>query len=129
MTAMTKEAILEKLRSVLAESFQLDPARIHPETHLFTDLDLDSIDAVELAIQVQNITGRRVKADGSTTKLASWFAGAPQAAPLSPAVLVPPGASIVAKIEYRRTWKYEAQVLNDASSVGLYFGKTAVGGR
>ncbi len=63
MTTMTKEEILDKLRSVLVESFRLDPAAIQPQTHLFTDLDLDSIDAVELAIQLQNITGRRVKAE------------------------------------------------------------------
>jgi acyl carrier protein len=60
---MTKEEILDRLRAILAESFQLDAAAIHPETHLFTDLDLDSIDAVELAIQLQNITGRRVQAE------------------------------------------------------------------
>lgn len=63
MTAMTKETILEKLREVLADTFQVDPAQVQPETHLFTDLDLDSIDAVELAIQLQNITGKRVKAE------------------------------------------------------------------
>ena len=63
MTAMTKDEIYHKLRDVLATSFQLDLDRILPETHLFTDLDLDSIDAVELAIQLQDITGRRVKAE------------------------------------------------------------------
>jgi acyl carrier protein len=60
---MTKDEILIKLREVLVETFQLDPAKINLETHLFTDLDLDSIDAVELAIQLQDITGRRVKAE------------------------------------------------------------------
>ena len=62
-TTMTREEILLKLREVLADSFRLDPAKITPEAHLFTDLDLDSIDAVELAIQLQDITGRRVKAE------------------------------------------------------------------
>lgn len=60
---MTKDEILIKLREVLASTFQLDPATISPESNLFTDLDLDSIDAVELAIQLQEITGRRVKAE------------------------------------------------------------------
>lgn len=60
---MTKDEILAKLKNVLAEAFQLDPAKITPDSHLFTDLDLDSIDAVELAIQLQDITGRRVKAE------------------------------------------------------------------
>ena len=60
---LTKEDIFLKLREVLADSFRLDPAKITLESHLFTDLDLDSIDAVELAIQLQDITGRRVKAE------------------------------------------------------------------
>lgn len=61
--SMTKDEIFQKLREVLAESFDLEPERITPEAHLFTDLDLDSIDAVELAIQLQGLTGRRVKAE------------------------------------------------------------------
>jgi len=60
---LSKEEIFQKLQDVLVESFQLDPAKITPEANLFTDLDLDSIDAVELAIQLQSITGRRVKAE------------------------------------------------------------------
>ena len=59
---MTHEEIFQKLRAVLADSFRLEPASITREANLFTDLDLDSIDAVELAIQLQEITGRRVKA-------------------------------------------------------------------
>lgn len=67
--------------------------------------------------------------DGTTTPLGSWFAGAEQAAPVSPPVLVPRGAVVVARITYRRTWKYERQELKDASTVGLYFGKTTRGAR
>ena len=59
----TKEEILAKLREILVDSFQLDPDKVTLEAHLFTDLDLDSIDAVELAIQLQTFTGRRVKAE------------------------------------------------------------------
>jgi acyl carrier protein len=60
---MTKDEIFTKLRQVLTETFQLEPAKITLEANLFTDLDLDSIDAVELAIQLQDLTGRRVKAE------------------------------------------------------------------
>jgi len=59
----TKEEILSKLREILMDSFQLDPGKVTLEANLFTDLDLDSIDAVELAIQLQGFTGRRVKAE------------------------------------------------------------------
>ena len=60
---MNKAEIFIKLQDVLATTFQLDPKAITLESNLFTDLDLDSIDAVELAIQLQDITGRRVKAE------------------------------------------------------------------
>ena len=58
---MTDDQILNKLREILAESFEVDPARITPATNLFEDLDLDSIDAVDLAIKLQEMTGRRIK--------------------------------------------------------------------
>lgn len=59
---MTEQDIFHKLKEVLADSFRLDPEKITLDSHLFKDLDLDSIDAVELAIQLQDFTGRRVKA-------------------------------------------------------------------
>jgi acyl carrier protein len=59
----SREEIFTRLQAILAQSFEIDPAKINLESHLFTDLDLDSIDAVELAIQLQDLTGRRVKAE------------------------------------------------------------------
>jgi acyl carrier protein len=53
--------ILEQLRVVLSSSFEIEPARITLQADLFKDLDLDSIDAVDLAIKLQEITGKRVK--------------------------------------------------------------------
>ena len=69
------------------------------------------------------------RADGTVTTLASWFAGAPAAEPVAPPALVPAGASIVARIDYRRTWKYERQEMKDASTVGLYFAPSRRGDR
>jgi len=60
---MTDQEILEKLREILLETFEIDPQRVHPEVNLFTELGLDSIDAVDLAIQLQNLTGKRVQPD------------------------------------------------------------------
>ena len=53
--------ILERLREVLHDTFEIEPARVVPSAHLFAELGLDSIDAVDLAIQVQEITGMRIK--------------------------------------------------------------------
>jgi hypothetical protein len=34
---------------------------------------------------------------------------------------VPPGAQLVVRISYRKTWQYERRAMTDRSSVGLYF--------
>lgn len=58
---MNDQQILEKLKAILAEAFEIDPDRVTLETHLFEELDLDSIDAVDLAIKLQEMTGKRIK--------------------------------------------------------------------
>ncbi|WP_211306302.1 acyl carrier protein [Fulvimonas soli] len=58
---ISDEDVLDRLREVLRDTFEIDPARVVPSAHLFTDLELDSIDAVDLAIQVQDMTGMRIK--------------------------------------------------------------------
>ncbi len=58
---MTDQQILDKLKAVLAENFEIAPIRVVPEAHLFEELDLDSIDTVSLAITLQEMTGKPVK--------------------------------------------------------------------
>ena len=58
---MTDQEILQKLQSILQETFEIDPERVTPEVNLFADLELDSIDAVDLAIQLQKFTGKRIQ--------------------------------------------------------------------
>ena len=57
VTSKSREEILEHLRLVLSDQFELEPGRIVPEANLYTDLDLDSIDAVDLAVRVEERTG------------------------------------------------------------------------
>lgn len=58
---MTESEILEHLRTILAENFEVAPEAVTLEAHLYEELGLDSIDAVDLAIKVQQLTGRRIK--------------------------------------------------------------------
>ena len=58
---MTDEQIMQKLKVILAEAFEITPERVVPEAQLFGELDLDSIDAVDLAIKLQEMTGKRIK--------------------------------------------------------------------
>lgn len=60
---MNNEQILEELRAIFAENFEISPERVILEAHLFDELDLDSIDAVDLAIKLQEMTGKRIKAE------------------------------------------------------------------
>jgi acyl carrier protein len=60
---MSSPQILAKLRELLTDKFEVDPARITPEADLYRDLDLDSIDAVDLVIKLQEMTGKRIKPD------------------------------------------------------------------
>ncbi len=60
-TTMSDQQILARLRELLADKFEVDPARVTPEADLYNDLDLDSIDAVDLVIKLQEMTGKRIK--------------------------------------------------------------------
>ena len=57
---MTKSDIEEKIRRILVSEFEVDAAKLNPDTDLFTELDLDSIDAVDLVVIIQQETGKKV---------------------------------------------------------------------
>jgi acyl carrier protein len=54
---MTKDQILARVQEILVESFELDVAAVRPDAHLIDDLDLDSIDAIDLAVELESETG------------------------------------------------------------------------
>ncbi|WP_341675763.1 acyl carrier protein [Niveibacterium sp. SC-1] len=58
---MKREEIYTWLVKVLEESFEIDAARVTPEANLYTDLDIDSIDAVDLMLRAKELTGRRIQ--------------------------------------------------------------------
>jgi acyl carrier protein len=60
---MSKEEILARVIELMAESFGIDPGEILPTAHLFEDLDLDSIDAIDLVVGLEEETGLRVTED------------------------------------------------------------------
>jgi acyl carrier protein len=43
--------------------FELDAAKITLDAHLYNDLDIDSIDAVDLAVRLKQLTGKRLQPD------------------------------------------------------------------
>lgn len=57
---MTQQDIFQTLKDTLVEQFELDPDTITPDARLSDDLGLDSIDAVDMILKVQELTGCKV---------------------------------------------------------------------
>lgn len=56
----TRDEILNKLKEILVDDFEISENLITPDANLFDDLELDSIDAVDLAVKVQAFTGEKI---------------------------------------------------------------------
>ncbi len=63
---LTDEKIAEVVREVLAAEFEVDPAKVTKDAHLFTDLELDSLDGIDLIIALEKRFG--VKVDEEAAK-------------------------------------------------------------
>jgi acyl carrier protein len=58
---MTKEDILQKMQDILSEQFRIDKAIITPEAKLYNDLELDSIDAVDLLVKMKEFIPGKIE--------------------------------------------------------------------
>lgn len=58
---VTKESIYAFLQETLVELFEVAPEDIKPDANLYEDLDIDSIDAVDLTVKLKEFTGRRIQ--------------------------------------------------------------------
>lgn len=59
----TREEILAWVIDVLKKEFQFADEDLRPTTHLVDDLDLDSIDAIDLAVRLEEQTGMALGED------------------------------------------------------------------
>jgi len=50
---MTKEEIFLKIQEILTGEFKIEAASVTPEAKLYLDLELDSIDAVDLLVKMK----------------------------------------------------------------------------
>ena len=61
MSAMSRDELYAWVVQLLAEMFELDPAALTPQSNLYAELDIDSIDAVDLAVKLKQLTGKRLQ--------------------------------------------------------------------
>ena len=59
----TRDDIFNTLRDALVELFELDPARVTLDANLYQDLEIDSIDAVDLIDHIKRQTGKKIAAE------------------------------------------------------------------
>lgn len=58
----SREDVYQQLHHYLVEMFEVPAEDIQPDARLMEDLDLDSIDAVDLIVKFQEITGKKIPA-------------------------------------------------------------------
>ncbi|GAB1263967.1 acyl carrier protein [Aurantivibrio infirmus] len=56
-----KEEIFKRIVEVLTDLFEIEAERIKIDSNLYTDLDIDSIDAVDLVVELKKISGKKIK--------------------------------------------------------------------
>jgi len=57
---MDRQAVYNEIVEFLVETFEVPKADITPDADLVENLNLDSIDAVDLMVKLQEITGKKV---------------------------------------------------------------------
>lgn len=58
---MSKEQLQTWVIDLLSEMFELDKSELNADSNLYADLDIDSIDAVDLAVKLKQLTGQRMQ--------------------------------------------------------------------
>ena len=58
---MTKDQLFQRIVAILHETFDIEPSRVKPGSRLGEDLDIDSIDAVDLIVQLKPLLGGNLK--------------------------------------------------------------------
>lgn len=54
---MTREKLIASIHQIFIDQFELDPAELTPEKHIFADFGLDSLDIVDLITGLQRQFG------------------------------------------------------------------------
>lgn len=60
---MTKQEIIEKVNALLVDEFEMEAAMLTPEATLKNDLEIDSLDFVDIVVLVEREFGFKPKAE------------------------------------------------------------------
>lgn len=60
---MNKEEVISKVNDFLIDEFELDSERIVPDANLRDDLDIESLDFVDIAVEIEQEFGFKIKGE------------------------------------------------------------------
>jgi len=60
LNELSRDQLQTWVVDLLVEMFELDKSELTAESNLYADLDIDSIDAVDLAVKLKQMTGKRL---------------------------------------------------------------------
>ena len=60
---MQQDEIYNLLKDALVNLFEIDEDKITPDANLYEDLEIDSIDAIDLIDHIKRQTGRRLQTE------------------------------------------------------------------
>ena len=66
---MTDQEIIDLINTSLAEEFELDLEDLNPEAHLFDDLELDSLDIVDMVVVLESAFQFKIREERSIREI------------------------------------------------------------
>jgi acyl carrier protein len=57
---MDDNELYARIKSILVDQFEVEESAVSLEADLYQELEIDSIDAVDLLVQLKELTGKRI---------------------------------------------------------------------
>ena len=57
---MDEDQLYLRIRDILVDQFEVDESKVSLQANLYDELEIDSIDAVDLLVQLKEITGKKI---------------------------------------------------------------------
>jgi acyl carrier protein len=60
---MDKEQLFFRIREILVDQFEVEQSNVTLDANLYEELEIDSIDTVDLMVQIKELTGKKIPPD------------------------------------------------------------------
>lgn len=57
---MNQDELYTRIKAILVDQFEVDESAVTLDANLYEELEIDSIDAVDLLVQLKDVTGKKI---------------------------------------------------------------------